>query len=393
MKFKIILDPLTNVVNGYEVVTKNTQIFRDDIIMDYDEFPTQTEDPSKIIGNIYCEGKFLAYQEKVSGSKDQLARAHRIANNEQKALVDLLAGGLSMQEAAKQIQDNRVKLEDLLKEEAENKRIRQEEIRSFYKEKYLQEAKQKDYKYYSSVCLLAKDEDDYLQEWLEYYINDLKTDHIYIYDNESENPVRNFVGTLDEPLRDKITIVEFANTADTQNDAYNHFLKNYGDEVRWAGFLDSDEQLQINDGSNDINEMLRKHEEHGVVGFNWVTYDANGQEKKTEGLVRERFTRKSEYDPDPHLRKFFLQAEFVHGFMHGWKPILNHYLEYFDDEDFTICEIRHYYTKSLEEWTEKIKRGTVNPLCCRKYKEFFTVNPDMVHLENLEDFRQNYNGN
>ena len=41
-----------------------------------------------------------------------------------------------------------------------------------------------------------------------------------------------------------------------------------------------------------------------------------------------------------------------------------------------IC-IDHYYTKSYEEWIEKMARGRCDPYYSRKYDEFFIFNPDM----------------
>lgn len=54
--------------------------------------------------------------------------------------------------------------------------------------------------------------------------------------------------------------------------------------------------------------------------------------------------------------------------------------------------ISHYYTKSLEEWIEKIKRGTCSNECHRKYDEFFYVNQDMQQYydSSMEQLEQSY---
>ena len=47
-----------------------------------------------------------------------------------------------------------------------------------------------------------------------------------------------------------------------------------------------------------------------------------------------------------------------------------------------IIFVDHYFTRSYEEWQEKVKRG--NPeskLPCEKYDEFFLYNPDMEEKE------------
>ena len=45
-------------------------------------------------------------------------------------------------------------------------------------------------KYYISICLLAKNENNYINEWLKWHI-DLGVEHFYIYDNDSDIPLIN----------------------------------------------------------------------------------------------------------------------------------------------------------------------------------------------------------
>ena len=49
--------------------------------------------------------------------------------------------------------------------------------------------------YMSSICLLAKDEDSYLDEWITYHIG-IGIDHIFIYDNGSKNPISEFIKSI-----------------------------------------------------------------------------------------------------------------------------------------------------------------------------------------------------
>mgnify|MGYP003311472279 CR=1 FL=1 len=44
-------------------------------------------------------------------------------------------------------------------------------------------------------------------------------------------------------------------------------------------------------------------------------------------------------------------------------------------EDRIIVE--HYYTKSLEEWKERLNNGSCDPNYSRKYEDFYFYNPDM----------------
>jgi hypothetical protein len=49
-----------------------------------------------------------------------------------------------------------------------------------------------------------------------------------------------------------------------------------------------------------------------------------------------------------------------------------------------IC-VDHYYTKSHDEWLEKMKRGSADPNYSRKYGEFFYFNPDLKGKEAYEE--------
>ena len=44
------------------------------------------------------------------------------------------------------------------------------------------------------------------------------------------------------------------------------------------------------------------------------------------------------------------------------------------------AHIKHYFTKSKEEWLEKIKRGACDNYL-RKTRDFYDYNPDMVIIE------------
>ena len=65
-------------------------------------------------------------------------------------------------------------------------------------------------------------------------------------------------------------------------------------------------------------------------------------------------------------------------------------LDYEDEIVTDYFRLNHYYTKSYEEWVNKIKRGSSNPNFSRKYSEFFELNPDMEYLNTGEDFMQSY---
>lgn len=75
---------------------------------------------------------------------------------------------------------------------------------------------------YLSLCLICKDENDYLPEWLDYHIL-MGVDRFYIYDNESRVSLREGLD-ID---RSWVVVVDITGRA-MQLSAYDHCLQNFG---------------------------------------------------------------------------------------------------------------------------------------------------------------------
>ena len=90
-------------------------------------------------------------------------------------------------------------------------------------------------KNYLSLVIIVKDEGEYVNEFIEYY-RLLGVDHFYFYDNDSAIP-------LAQSIKKHSAYVTINNISGKkrQLDAYNHYLDNYKQDSRWAGFIDLDE--------------------------------------------------------------------------------------------------------------------------------------------------------
>lgn len=245
------------------------------------------------------------------------------------------------------------------------------------------------FKYYCSVCMIIRDDNEYLEEWLNWHILQ-GVQHFYIYDHNSKQPVSEFIKTLSEEIQEKVTVIWFGGKHDfAQHDAYNHCLKRYGRESRWVGFIDSDEMVRIKTNQT-LPEFLKVFEEYAGLFIGWVTYNANGQKQKSNLPVRERFLKPSEYNNQNGVGKVFVQPFCMRQMLtHNGYPVEG--FEIVDENKNHVEEgvawtsgltmnkicIDHYYTKSYEEWLNKISRGSCDPYYNRKYEEFFKFNPDL----------------
>ena len=278
----------------------------------------------------------------------------------------------------------------------------EDEREAAMKQRLLYKLNNTEYKYYCSICLIIRDESEYLKEWLEWHISQ-GVDHFYIYDHGSKYPISEFVKTLDAELQDRITVRDFGGSHKfAQHDAYNDCLNRYKRESRWIGFIDADEMIRVKCGCT-VPELLRNYEGFAGLFMRWVVYDANGQVEKSDKPLRERFTHVTPTDIDDGVGKTFLQAQLVQYMLthNGYPyngfdavdenrtPIKTADARKYDSTADLIC-VDHYYTKSYEEWKEKIGRGTCDPIFNRKYADFFIYNPDMEYCREDITAEQKY---
>lgn len=259
------------------------------------------------------------------------------------------------------------------------------------------------FKYYCSLCLIIRDENEYLEEWLRWHIGQ-GVEHFYIYDHGSKWSVREQVEGLGEEIAGKVTVIDWSGRhKDAQPDAYNDCLTRFRGESRWMGFIDTDEQIEVKTGQT-LPQFLKNYEQYAGLFAVWVTYGACGQVKKRPGLLRDRFTVPNHHCPwNDAAGKVIVQPIYMeHMAIHNGKAyvgfmIADEYGKKINDYSMVsshptvnlIC-INHYYTKSYEEWVTKIKRGTAHAKSGRKYNDFFRCNPDLEYCREQIDLFQTY---
>ena len=280
--------------------------------------------------------------------------------------------------------------------------LREARIRKLRAE-LLRQTAETHFKYYCSICLIIRDENEYLEEWLQWHIGQ-GVEHFYIYDHDSKQPVKGFFEGLGKEISEKVTVLEWKGKhADAQPDAYNDCLNRFRGESRWIGFIDADEHVRVKTGQT-LPEFLKGYEEYAGVFANWVTYSADGQVKECPGPLRQRFRK--EFHEDKWLDKagkiilqpYYMVDMVIHngraadGFYvvdaHGEKVYNYSLVDSHPTVDF-IC-VDHYFTKSYEEWIKKLRRGSGHAKYRRKYEEFFRVNPDMGYCREKLELQQKY---
>lgn len=243
---------------------------------------------------------------------------------------------------------------------------------------------------YLTLCLIAKDENSYLQEWLDYHIL-LGVEHFWIYDNESTVPLADTLASYID--RGWVTINTIKGRS-MQMFAYDHCVQTYGRDSKWIGFIDTDEFI-VPHTTNSLRSFLEQFEPFGGLAISSLFFGTDGNKTRPIGgqiagyqiRTPELFSNnrlvkmivqpeKVIYPKDPHT---FLFKETFFGVNEKGRRV---------DAQLYPChvdsiQVNHYFTRSAEEWSEKKKRGKVASTNAYADENYLIVNK----YSSIEDTR------
>ena len=133
----------------------------------------------------------------------------------------------------------------------------------------------------TAIVTLAKDEDFYAEEWLDYHFR-LGVDDIWLFQHDGwRYKGRRFSG---------LHYCE-AGWNCQQRDLLNDWLRIYRKEYDWVLFIDLDEFVCLKNGENDIKTFLNRFDDCNGVCLNWRLFGDSGLSEGENHCVLERFTR------------------------------------------------------------------------------------------------------
>lgn len=232
------------------------------------------------------------------------------------------------------------------------------------------------------LCAIGRLENRYIREWVEWHKN-IGFTNIVLYDNNYDRE-DDFNDVIGDYVADGFVILkDYRNRKDCQFAAYNECYEEYGKIYDWIAFFDCDEFLAIRNGRS-VGEWLssKYFKDFDMVHVNWMCYGDNGNVLYKEGEVADRFknpilpydfNRTYDFPENNHIKSI------VRGGLQGMKfgpKCYSHSPEGikegrccnnkgaicdsnspFNAFDFTTAYIKHYLTKSTEEFAEKVIRG------------------------------------
>lgn len=226
------------------------------------------------------------------------------------------------------------------------------------------------------VCI-AKNEDLYLTEWINYHLK-LGFDDIFVYQNDWR---------WNESQRHPAARYLEINGHGKQVEAYNDFLKYHGQSYEWVAFLDVDEFLVLKKHDS-VNRFLRSFNGAPAVGINWALFgDNNRCAPILDYSCLRRFTKRNRNLISmikSIVRPSLVKVTGIHNpadvdiigangsIIRGSENPLG---------DMDVAQVNHYFCKTIMEFHVKRLRGRAD-----------TAADDKDYIRDIDDFhKHNYN--
>lgn len=236
----------------------------------------------------------------------------------------------------------------------------------------------------TAVCAIARLEGKYLQEFFEYY-KSLGFTNVIFCDNNQDGDNEDVQAIL-KPYEGFVIYEDYRNKVGYQMRCYSSIYAKYGNEYDALAFYDIDEQLVLNKHTN-ISEFLNDFpQDWEQILINWAQYGDNGQIYADYSKpLKERFTEhranaKSQYNfvDDMHVKCIVKgglpQVVFYSNPHVATTPLITYNASGrrtnpspFQEVDHSVAYLKHFCTKSLQEYCEnKLRRGSGD----RDYRTF-----------------------
>ena len=177
---------------------------------------------------------------------------------------------------------------------------------------------------------------------------------------------------------------------------YNYFYKNNSDRFDWIMFIDFDEYINFRENNNLESYLYHKRfEKCQSILLNWIIYDDNDLIKYDKRPLIERFTRqKKETNIGKAIVRGGINNLLIPTSMNpginikyfcnsNGKRIFPNDFFYRKFENNSLAYIKHFYTKTAEEFCNKINKGDIHynidnilykAIQNEKIKEFYRIN-------------------
>ena len=223
------------------------------------------------------------------------------------------------------------------------------------------------------VCTCARGENDYIVEYVEHYLN-LDFDKIIICDNNDDDSIETVLKKYIEAGTVEIFNCRGFNSFQVQ--FYSMFCTegNY----KWCAYFDADEFLELGIYTSIKLFLETVPPEDDSISFNWLVYGTNDIKHKAPGRIQDRF--KEPVRPVVMFKENVFIKSILRGgpkrFENCWfngshiptcsnpvryniggSKIVDYGVHTHSPMRYKCGYLKHYYTKSFDEWIKKASRG------------------------------------
>lgn len=224
------------------------------------------------------------------------------------------------------------------------------------------------------VCVIAKNEHLYINEWIGHYIK-LGVDRVYLFDNDDSDS--KYIGNfIDGEYLSKVVIINRRGVPQAQLNCYQYFYDKYNMTFKWCLFCDVDEYLIGVDSIDKLVENVPSEIEQ--IRIKWNLFgDDNIVERDTKqtfnsfkNIINDNtISNQGKFVIRGGLKDIkFISAHYCVRFISNEKIMLNSCLpsgavcnsKVSIEEDYSneTIFLNHYMTKTLSEFVnQKVGRG------------------------------------
>jgi len=218
-----------------------------------------------------------------------------------------------------------------------------------------------------AICAIFKDEAPYILEWLAFR-QMMGVDLFVLYDNGSTDGGPDLIRR--SSFARSVTLIDWPMPAG-QIPAYQDFCTTYAARYDWVAFIDIDEFIMPVTGSSIREPLMRRiYSDYSCVLLQWLVFGPSGHQRRPPGLVLENYTTRLPEDrpASRHVKslvrgKAVTTAGTTPHIINVSGPTCNTrgqtVLSYAEQpvECHDALLINHYFTKSREDWSAKLRRG------------------------------------
>ena len=224
-----------------------------------------------------------------------------------------------------------------------------------------------------ALCLITKDQNEDIREWVEYHRSIGVTNIIIFDNNSSKSCIHEIQDYANSGFVNFYAFFTHDDPRNKQQQAYNLCLKNFGSKFSHIGFIDTDEFIVIKNKSSNIIDVMELYQSYPGLTLNSMFFGSSGHKERPAGGVLRNYnkctkdahikaivnTKLTDWNHGPHTfrhppGKYPVDTNFknVEG---PWNPGRD---QTPSDSLFEVIYLNHYVIKSYEDFKIKHKRGS-----------------------------------